>query len=316
MKQFDNSADNKINKYTSDKSIQNNSIYDNLNIYEEQNNIYIKFIYDVSYLNYKKKIFLEINDNYNLIINLFNNDICDILINIYILRKKNKIDNTQFDIIKQIFDYIKKLNEIIFIDSENFFISLIDFYKINILSVWTNAFFQKNIFGELIKYKVLVAQINNLFLNISKKILLFKIFDELVEMNYNKGENYNDLIKQKITYLAEKMAFDLFMFYNSGEIFSMIMGCLTYFDDIILRDNDLDNLKFLKTYHTDIIEKNKILSEIFKKNKTIFTDEYDKSSTKYIEIYSNDVELYVKFKIAKSEIINKFIANISYIDSI
>ena len=291
-------------------NFQDNSTYDNLKIYEEQNNICIKFIYDISYLNYKKKIFSEMNNNYNSITNIFDNNICDTLINIYILKKKNKIYDKHFNIIKFIFDYVKKLNEINHIDSENFFMVIIDLYKIDILCIWINTFFEKFIFKELIDYKILTDKINNLFVNLSKKIFIFKIFDELIKINDD------NLIKQKITYLAHKISFDLFMFYNSNEIFNAIIGCFIYLDEIISVDNNDDNLYFLKKNNLDLITKNKTLSYIFEKNKSLFIKEYDKNTAKCIEIYSNDIELYIKFKITKNEIIDKFIKNIAYIDNI
>ena len=58
---MDNQNDNRYNN-------QNNSLYNNLNIYEEQDNIDIKFIYDTSYLTYKKKIFNVIEIHFSNII--------------------------------------------------------------------------------------------------------------------------------------------------------------------------------------------------------------------------------------------------------
>ena len=295
----------------SSDNLQDNSIYDDLDIYNKQNNIYIKYTYDTNYLNYKKKIFLEINYNYNLIIKTFDDNICDILINIYILKKKNKIDDKYFNIIRFIFDFIKKLNEINFIDSENFFIIIIDLYKINIFCIWLNVFFEKNIFAELVDYKLFINNIKNLFTNISKKILIFKIFDELVVIN---DEN---LIKEKIIYLAHKISFDLFMFYNSNEIFDIIMSGFSYFNDILFIDgnNNNNNINFIKKNNADIITKNKILSNLFDKYKNLFINEYNSNALNCIEIYSNDIELYIKFKISKSDTIDKFIKNLMYIDN-
>jgi hypothetical protein len=315
-KNIDNkNIDNKNfdNKNIDNKNIDNeddNSIYNNLKIYDEQNNIYVKFVYDISYLNYKKKIFCKINPDFNLILNLFDENICDILTNIYILKKKNKINTIYFNIIEYLFNYIKKLNEIIFIDQENFFNIILNFYKINILSYWIHSFFDKYIFKELIEYKVLINKINNLYNDLSKKILIFKIFDELTKINDEK------LIKQKIIYLAQKISFDLFMFYDSKKIYGEIKSCFIYLNEIMLVDNDNNILNFLKEYDLDIIKKNNKLLEIFEKNENLFIKEYDNYISSYIDIYSNEIELYIKFKVTKSEIINKFINNISYIDNI
>ena len=294
---MDNQNDNRYNN-------QNNSLYNNLNIYEEQDNIDIKFIYDISYLTYKKKIFTSIiNENFKLIISLFDENICDILINIYILKKKNKITEKEFIMFKVIFDYAEKINNIIYINSENFFLLLMDFYKLKNLSVIIDIFFENYIFKDLINYKMLTSKINLIYNKLSEKILLLRIYDEL-----NKTDNFN-IIKNKIIYLAKKISFDLFMFYNSQNIFEIILGNFLYIENFYI-NGEFKNNSF------QIINENKNLLNIFETHKIHFMKEYDKSTKKYFDIYSNDIELYIKFKINNTNIINKFIENITYIENI
>lgn len=294
---MDNQNDNRYNN-------QNNSLYNNLNIYEEQDNINIKFIYDTSYLNYKKKIFTSIiNENFKLIISLFDENICDILINIYILKKKNKITEKEFIMFKVIFDYAEKINNIVYIDSENFFLLLMDFYKLKNLSVIIDIFFENYIFKDLINYKILTSKIILIYNELSEKILLLRIYDEL-----NKTDNFN-IIKNKIIHLAKKISFDLFMFYNSQNIFEIILGNFLYIENFYI-NGEFKNNSF------QIINENKNLLNIFETHKIHFMKEYDKSTKKYFDIYSNDIELYIKFKINNTNIINKFIENITYIENI
>lgn len=294
---MDNQNDNRYNN-------QNNSLYDNLNIYEEQDNIYIKFIYDTSYLTYKKKIFTSIiNENFKLIISLFDENICDILINICILKKKNKITEKEFIMFKVIFDYAEKINNIVYIDSENFFLLLMDFYKLKNLSVIIDIFFENYIFKDLINYKMLTNKIILIYNKLSEKILLLRIYDEL-----NKTDNFN-IIKNKIIYLAKKISFDLFMFYNSQNIFEIILGNFLYIENFYI-NREFKNNSF------QIINENKNLLNIFETHKIHFMKEYDKSTKKNFDIYSNDIELYIKFKINNTNIINKFIENITYIENI
>ena len=298
----DNVQDN-VQDNTQDNN-QNNTIYDNLNIYDEQNNITIGVIYNTSYLTYKKKMFItNINDDFNLIVSLFDENICDILINIYILKKKNKIFEKQFKMFKLIFEYIEKINNINYIDQENFLILLIDLYKLKNICDLINIFFKNYIFKELINYKTLTDKIISIYEKLSKKIFIFRIFDEL-SINDN-----TDTIKDKIIYFARKISFDLFMFYNSHNIFELILNCFTYINDLYIYlefENDL----------YQIVNKNKNLLNIFEINKNFFIKEYNKSAKKYFDIYSNDIELYIKFKINKSNIIEKFIENIEYIEKI
>lgn len=283
---------------------QNNSLYDDINIYEEQSNINIEFIYSLSYLNYKKKIFAScIKENFKLIASLFDDDICDILINIFILKKKNKISEKQFIVFKLIFDYAEKINNTIFLDSENFLFLLIDFYKLKNLCMDIDTFFENYIFKDLINYKMITDKILVIYKKLCDEILLFKIYDEL-----NKT-NDPIVIKNKIIYLARKISFDLFMFYNSHNIYKKILSSFLYIDNFYIEHEFVNNM-------AQTINENKNLLNIFEMNKIYFIKEYDKSTKKYLDIYFNDIELYVKFKINKIAIIDKFIENITYIFNI
>lgn len=299
-----NSLDNKTNNKILNKKNHNEiSIYDNLNIYKKQDFIKINFMYYTSYLSYKKKIFSNINEDFKLILNLFNNDLCEILINIYILKKKNKISEKDFSNLNFIFNYLEKLDTINFIDQEIFLTIIIDFYKINIICIWINFFFENYIFKELIEYKILIENITNIYSILNAKLFLFKIFDEIVNINNN-----DDLIKKKIIYLAQKLSFDFFMFYDSKKIYDLIIDSFIYTNNLL---SDKINNDFYK-----IINKNNILLNIFEKNKHIFIYEYNKNKKIFQQIYLNDIELYVKFKINKSLIITNFIKNIKYIEQL
>lgn len=292
-----NSQDNEDNN-------QNNSLYDNLNIYDEQNNIDIEFIYNLSYLNYKKNIFTSnINEDFKLIVSLFDNNICDILINIYILKKKNKITEKQFVVFKLIFDYAVKINNTIYMDIENFLLLLIDFYKLKNLCITIDTFFENYVFKDLIDYKILTNKIMLIYKKLSDKILLFKIYDEL------NNTNNPIIIKNKIVYLANKISFDLFMFYSSQNIFEIILSSFLYIENFY--DNSEINNEIIQT-----IKENKNLLNIFEMHKIYFIKEYDKCIKKYFDIYFNDIELYIKFKIDNTDIINKFIENITYVENI
>lgn len=281
---------------------QDNCKYNNLNIHEQQNNININFLYYTSYLSYKKKIFLNINEDFKLISNLFNDNLCEILINIYILKKKNKISDKHFHNLNFIFDFIFKLETINFIDQEIFFTILNDFYIINITCIWINIFFENYIFKELIDYKMLIENITNIYLILNRKILLFKIFDEIL------NTDNDDLVRQKIMYLSQKLSFDLFMFYDSKKIYQIITNGFIYIKNLL---SDETNKEFTK-----IIDRNNVLLNMFEKNKHIFFYEYDKNKKIFTEIYLNDIELYVKFKIDKNPKITNFIKNIKYIDQL
>ena len=294
----DNDTDNEIdNNY-------NNLTYYDLNVYDEQNNIDIEYIYDISYLNYKKNIFTSsINEDYKLILSLFDDNICDILTNIYILKKKNKITEKQFVVFKLIFDYAVKISNIVYMDMENFLPLLIDFYKLKNSCVIINIFFEDYIFKDLVDYKILTNKILLIYKKLSDRILLFKVCDELNETNNSI------IIKNKIIYLAKKISFDLFMFCSSQNIFDIILSGFLYVENLYINNE-------IKNNEIQIIKKNRNLLNIFETHKIYFIKEYNKNAKKYFDIYFNDIELYIKFKINKTDIIDKFISNIKYVESI
>lgn len=307
MNNRDNETDNEIDNN------HNNLIYNDYNIYNEQNNINIEYIYNISYLNYKKNIFTSsINEDYKLILSLFDENICDILTNIFILKKKNKITEKQFVAFKLIFDYAVKISNIVFIDTENFLPLLIDFYKLKNSCVIINIFFEDYIFKDLIDYKMLVDKILLIYKKLSDRILLFKICDEL-----NKT-NSSIIIKNKIVYLAKKISFDLFMFCSSKNIYDIILSGFLYVENLYInietkndeiKNNEIQNNKI------QMIKENKNLLNVFEMHKIYFIKEYDKNAKKYFNIYINDIELYIKFKINKTDVIDKFISNIKYVES-
>lgn len=313
MENPNNDPNNEINNEPNNNpnNEPNNSLYDDLNIYEEQNNINIESVYFTSYLNYKKKLFTScIEDDFKLIASLFDENICDILINIFILKKKNKISEKQFIMFKFIFDYAEKINNIVFLDSENFLFLLMDLYKLYKLCTAIDAFFENYIFKDLINYKMITSKIMMIYKKLCEKILLFKIYDELNEIN----DPY--VIKNKIIYLAKKISFDLFMFYDSQSIFLKILNSFTHIKNFYIDiSHELNNMNELNNIVTTVDE-NKNLLKVFEINKINFIKEYDESAKKYFDIYSNDIELYIKFKIGKIAIIEKFIENITYIKNI
>lgn len=283
---------------------QDETTYFNLDLFKKQNDIMVKVIYPTSYFVYKKKIFMSnINEDFTMIVSLFDENICDVLINIYILYKKKKISDKQYVIFKFIFDLIDKINKINFIDQENFFLIIIDLYILKNLSILIDIFFDDFIFKELIDYKLLINNLDNIFKKLNKKILLYKILEEITLLNKEQNKSK---IKDKIIFLSQKISIDMFMFYDSHKMYNIIIKS---FEDII----ELINLSNIESI---ILKINKNLLEIFEENKLFFLKEYDKNYKKCFDIYYNDIEIYVKFKITNNDLLDKLIKNINYIDNL
>ena len=273
---------------------------------EEVNLLNIDLIYFMDYLSYKKKIIKFIINEIELLTNIFDEEISDILINIFILKKKNKISESDYKIIEPIYHMIYMLDEISYVDQEDLLNIILNLYKINILVKKISIFFENYVLNDLVNFNLFKNKINELVEKISKTNLVIIVLENFFNTD-NINSNEINIINQ-LKNLAKHLSIDFFMYYNSDNIYNKIMNNLLQLDGLIKNDkNDKnDKNKLYKQYN--------ILLIIFKNYKQIFTNEYDRYRIKYLEIYStNEFDLKIKFKIKKNEKINKLVKNLNFI---
>lgn len=273
---------------------------------EEVNLLNIDLIYFMDYLSYKKKIIKFIINEIELLTNIFDEEISDIFINIFILKKKNKISESDYKIIEPIYNLIYMLDEISYVDQEDLLNIILNLYKINILVKKISIFFENYVLNDLVNFNLFKNKINELVEKISKTNLVIIVLENFFNTD-NINSNEINIINQ-LKNLAKHLSIDFFMYYNSDNIYNKIMNNLLQLDGLIKNDkNDKnDKNKLYKQYN--------ILLIIFKNYKQIFTNEYDRYRIKYLEIYStNEFDLKIKFKIKKNEKINKLVKNLNFI---
>lgn len=273
---------------------------------EEVNLLNIDLIYFMDYLSYKKKIIKFIINEIELLTNIFDEEISDIFINIFILKKKNKISESDYKIIEPIYHLIYMLDEISYVDQEDLLNIILNLYKINILVKKISIFFENYVLNDLVNFNLFKNKINELVEKISKTNLVIIVLENFFNTD-NINSNEINIINQ-LKNLAKHLSIDFFMYYNSDNIYNKIMNNLLQLDGLIKNDkNDKnDKNKLYKQYN--------ILLIIFKNYKQIFTNEYDRYRIKYLEIYStNEFDLKIKFKIKKNEKINKLVKNLNFI---
>ena len=284
---------NNLNNISKDTS--SNDIFSNLGDKTYTSNI--DLIYHIDYLTYKKLLIKNISNDIEQITNLFDNEISEILINILILKKKNKIDNENFKIFEPIYDLIYFVDKLYFFDQEEFLIILINLFKINILTKKINIFANNFRFNDLIDLNNLTTKINNLFYEISKNNIFLKTFNTIIS---NTSEN---IITTELKLFAKYVSMDFFMYYNSNNIYNKIF-------------NNILQLGYIINSSSDTFKSNEYLNfiKIFKKHKELFIGEYNKGYKKNLEIYSNyEFELKIKFKFKKKQNINNLIENFNFI---
>jgi len=259
----------------------------------------INLIYYIDYLTYKKELIKNITTDIDLIINFFNEEISEILINIMILKKKNKINDENFKIFEPIYNFINLLDKMNYFDQDDFLIILINLFNINILTNKINIFFNNFKFKDLVNINNLIIGINNLFYQIHKNNIFLKTFNIIIT-----SHNENIIINE-LKFFAKKISIDFFMYYNSNNIYNKILNNTLQFNEIMNTDKKEKTNEYLN------------FIGILKKYKNVFVNEYDFYCKKHLEIYSNsEFELKIKFKLKKKQNITRLIEHLNFIKNI
>ena len=247
--------------------------------------------YNIDYLMYKKKLNKYIIKDIDIIYDFFNKEICNNLINIYILKKKYKIDEINFKLFHQFYKFAKLLDSYEFIDQEELFDILLYLYNIYISLPYINNFLENYKFKELIDFSF-IEKFNNIFILISKSNILYCFFEKIINHIEEKHIIYEFEIFGKL------LSYDFFMYYNCEKIMEKIINSISEIN-IVIDNINISNIN--KKIH---------------KYKNYFYTEYYEISKKHLEIYNiNELDLKVKFKINKSRNISNFIKELEYIDS-
>jgi hypothetical protein len=284
---------NKKNTQSTDKKMDSISV-DLLNkkdLLYVINNIYM------DYAVYKKKLIKNIIYDINLFNELFDNETADILINILILKKKNKINNIDFNLFEPVYKFIDMLEKIERVDQEDYLPLIIGFFKISLLVARMKKFFDNFIFKDLINFDLFVVKINNLNKIIIERNYFIKIFNELT------STDNDDDFKEKISGIAHILSMDFFMYHNSEAIFNKVINnILIEKPNLITFGNKQNFEKFIKK---------------FIKHKEVFLIEYNKQIKIYKEVYMNlDLESKIKGVLKKNENISKLVEDLNYIKEI
>ncbi len=288
---------NKINNQTTD------SLYNNLDLSEHLNKIKIYFTYELNYLNYKKKLIKYIQNDYEKIIEIFDDKFNDEIINIYILKKKKKMSDNKFLIFNLYYDFIKTINKLNYIDQDEFLTIIINFYNINLLNGKIINFFENYYFNDLIDYNYIITKITEIYNIINKNNIILRTFDILA-----KSDN-TEYCKDNIKILAKIISFDFFMYYDSHQMYNKILNELLSIHKYINLKND---------YKSGLLEEYFTILDKFKNWKYIFIEEYQKNYNNHVQIYKKEYELDIKmkFKLNQNDKIKKLVDNLKFIDKI
>lgn len=302
---FMNGDDNDININNNSESKNNSESGGSLsNLFDKTYFSNINLIYYIDYLTYKKELIKNIYNDMDIIINFFNEEICDILIKILILKKKNKITENEFKLFESLYELTNLIEQINFFDQNEFLNLLLNFFEIKVFVDKIDIFFNKFQFSDLFDIKILTNGINEIYNKIVKNNLFLKTLFIII------STSNDNIASSEIKKLAKEISFDFFMYYNSLTLYEKIMK---YLIKLSKKINIINQTLFDTNFNNDKNEKNKIY-KFFKANKDSFLKEYDLYLGRHFEIYSNqEFELRIKFKLKNKSNINKFINDLKYI---
>jgi len=252
------------------------------------NNSIINLSYDVEYYNYKIFVNEQISKQYDIIFNIFDNTLNENLVKLYILLKKNKLDEECKLYVNSIFELIFDLKKIDKSSTIIFLDILISIIKVTLVIPNLIKLFNNNKYSHLINIEIIKLKFNNLIEELSKNNLLAYNLNRLLTINNN-----SDKVKEIIESLIKILACEYFMNYNSLDLLNLIN----------------DKLK--------IVKNNLILVNLTKYKKK-FIHEYNELSLKYNDLYF-DIKIMIN-RDYKYNIMNKFflemINDIKIIESI
>lgn len=199
------------------------------------NNNIINIEYDVEYNNYQKKLLNNIFLQLDIIFEIFNDDFNDQIIRIYILMKKNKLNNNYVSIL---FDFIYFLSNISMINQFEFLEIIMYIVKIYIILMNNLIVVDLN----LIDLNLIKTQINNCI----DKLTSNNVIRNLILLNSTFKT------KSIIQSLAGDLVMDFFSYYSTSEIYFYIKTKL-YMSDAI---NIQYNIKKYKKYFILIYNNN------------------------------------------------------------
>jgi hypothetical protein len=222
----------------------------------------INLSYDIEYYNYRIFVIEQISKQYDIIFNIFDDSLNENLVKLYILVKKDKLNEESNKYIDSIFELIFELKNINKISGIIFLNMIISILKIIIIIPNLIESLNKTKYNKLIDIEIIKLKFTFLIEELSKNNLLIYNLNKLLTVKNNIDE-----IKKIIELITKILASEYFMEYKSLDILRLINNKLK------------------------IIKNNSILQNILKfKNKIIY--EYDNLSLKYNDLY-NDINIMI-----------------------
>lgn len=282
----------------------------NIDLSELAQNInVINLHYYNDYSLYKKNNNVFIMNDIQNILNIFDDKFNQIIINIYILKKKNKITDIEFTFFNYIYDLADMLNNLQFIDQKELFDMLLCLFKIHIGIPYLIFFFANFKFKNLIDFDYLIFKINQSYSNIlsNSNNSILGTLNNLIN-HTNLIDSNLIILESQLNFFFTTISFDFFMYYTPDNFFELI---ISNFNEILKNTNNINNhykkkiCDFTSNYNFLIGHKNDLVKK------------YHYTYSRHLQIYDPvEVDLKIKFKFNKNDIFNNFAKELNWIKNL
>ncbi len=280
-----------------------NNIIDNLTNKSMSKNkgIIININYEMEYGNYKKKLVKEIFFQLDKIFEIFDNELNENIVKIYILILKNKIPDIILNELLIFYEFLSDLKNLEYIDQFEFIGIIIDLLKIKKslekINLFLNSKQNLGVFS-LINWNIIIDKFENIINFIGNNNIVLKILLLIDSFDVDLIKIHHDEIKKLVRKLADSLAFDFFMYYSSSKMLKYLNSKM--FVDLNNIGNKSNNcIVMLIKYKKYFIEQYKIKYELFCE---IYYDIKISNISKYKYINKNKYfnDLFIDIKLVDS----------------
>ncbi len=287
-----------------DTNINNtNNILDTLSYKSnsKNNGIIINTNYEMEYGNYKKRLVKEIFSQLDEIFKIFDEELNENIVKVYILILKSKIPDIILSELLVFYEFLSDLKNLEYIDQFEFIGIIIDLLKIKKSLEKINIFLNSNhnlIVFNLINWALITDKFDKIIGIISNNNIILKTLLLIDSFDIDLIKVHHQDIKLLVRNLADSLAFDFFMYYSSSKIFKYIYNKM--FVDLKNISNKSNNcVVMIIKYKKYFIEQYKIKHELFCE---IYYDVKISNISKYKYINKNKFfnELFLDIKLVDS----------------
>lgn len=233
----------------------------------------INLSYDIEYNNHRVFVIEQISKQYDIIYNIFDDLLIENLVKLYILNKKDKLNEECKLYINIIFELIFSLKNINKLSNIQFLDIILLIIKIqiilpNLIELINNTTYKDLINIEIIKIKFLL-----LLEELCKNNLLIFNLNALLNKNNKKNNKEDNTSKEIVETIIKILACEYFMDYNSIEILKLITTKLY----IVNKNNNtilLDIIKYKKKFIYEYNELSSKYHDLYLDIKTLIKNDY------------------------------------------